>query len=66
MSLHNTWTENTSPALTPEILREYVTKTEFRALVPTCAVGRKLCITKLGFIGFALPFSSEGDDICFL
>lgn len=47
-------------------MNKYSNKTEFADLVPTYAFGRRLCVTRPGYIGFLPSLSYAGDYICLL
>lgn len=58
--------ENPWQRVTEEMRKMTGTGPDFGTLIPTCAVGRRLCVTKLGYIGFVPPLASEDDVICLI
>jgi hypothetical protein len=52
--------------LTPEMQNMVGPEPEFAPLVPRCAIGRRICVTEMGYIGFVPAGAGEGDEVCLI
>jgi hypothetical protein len=59
----DTWIQQT---LTPELRDRFGNDPEFSHLVPGCAVGRRIFVTRLGYVGFVPVSARKGDEVCLL
>lgn len=61
---------DSSTSLTSSTISKYHAEKQFSVLFPACGLGRRLCITKTGYIGMVPPLSvqydgkSKGDVVC--